>query len=67
MEGVLPAFVVVCGLELCNDIVTVLPEFQMKSDGVGGAANKAVVALSPDPGVYYLAHNFSFIGRKITL
>ena len=68
MKRVLPAFVIVSGVELGYNVITVLKEFQMQSNWVGGAAHKAVVAFCAYPGVYYLAHThlLLIIGCKST-
>ena len=56
VQGVLPAFIIMRWLELGYYVISILPEFQMESDGICGAADKAVVPLSPNPRINNLLH-----------
>ena len=56
VHGVHPALIIVLRIPFTYDIVTILIELQMKSDGIVWTTTKAVVLRMVAPRVYYLLH-----------
>jgi len=59
MHGVYPALIIVLRMPFTYDIVAILIELQMKSDGIVWTTAKEVVLRMVAPRVYYLLHFFS--------
>ena len=57
VHGVHPALIIVLRIPFTYDIVTILIELQVKSDGIVWTTTKAVVLRMVAPRVYYLLHN----------
>jgi len=56
MHGVYPSLIIVLWIPFAHDIVAILIELQMKSDGIARTTAKAVVLRMVAPRVYYLLH-----------
>jgi hypothetical protein len=60
MHGVYLALIIMLWIPFTYDIVTILIELQMESDGIVWTTAKAVVLRMVAPRVYNLLHNLLF-------
>ena len=56
MHGIYPALIVMSGMPGAHDIITILVELQVESDGIIRTATETVIPFVVAPRIYYLLH-----------
>jgi hypothetical protein len=57
MHGIYPTLIVMPWMPGTHNIVTILIELQVKSDGIVRTASETVISLMVTPGIDYLLHH----------